>query len=328
MDGGVSIGMDGMGVCAPDPCVALPLSSHWVRANGLPRSTFGGLLFMPALFVLGMVSLEGAARAMDITQVPTASGGPPILSLRGEIVDGDFDQLAEELIAVRSRQGLPLLALDSPGGNIIEADNMGSLIRRLGLSVVVSDGEECASACFLLFAAALHRAAAPGAKIGVHSASLFGDENLLTEGVTTLMARDAAMLGVPPSVLGRMITTIPSDMAWLTDDELRQMNVRREGLPAPQQYPEPRLVAGVNLLTRPDVATAALPGRREIGPDPAGSTVALAYRAGDAGIRASPSPSHSWSTAVATITLTGSTAPAYVTNGPAISAIPQYVPGT
>ena len=81
---------------------------------------------MPALFVLGMVSLEGAARAMDITQVPTASGGPPILSLRGEIVDGDFDQLAEELIAVRSRQGLPLLALDLPGGNIIEADNMGN----------------------------------------------------------------------------------------------------------------------------------------------------------------------------------------------------------
>jgi len=265
---------------------------------------------------------------MDITEVPSAQGSSPILSLHGEIVAGDFDQLAAELVAVRSRRGLPLLALDSPGGNIIEADNMANLIRRFGLGVVVSDGEECASACFLLFAASLHRAAAPGAKIGVHSASLSGDENLLTLDVTALMARDAAALGVPPSVLGRMITTVPSDMAWLTDDELRQMNVKREGLAPPVQDPEPRLATGVGLLARPDEQTAALPNLREPVSGASGNTLTLSYQAGDARNPASPSLARPLPTPPATMTSFGYAGSVYVANGPAISVLPRYRPGT
>ena len=265
---------------------------------------------------------------MDITEAPSAQGSPPILSLHGEIVAGDFDQLAAELVAAGSRHALPLLALNSPGGNIIEANNMATLIRRFGLGVVVSDGEECASACFLLFAASPHRAAGPGAKVGVHSASLSGDESLPTLAVTALMARDAAALGVPPSVLGRMITTVPTDMAWLTDDELRQMNVKREGLLAPEQDAEPRLVTGMVPLAQPNERTAALPTLRESVPAASGKTLALSYRAGDARDTASPLLARSSPVPPATTTTFASVGPVYVANGPAVSALPRYRPGT
>jgi hypothetical protein len=265
---------------------------------------------------------------MDITEAPSAQGSPPILSLHGEIVAGDFDQLAAELVSVGSRHGLPLLALNSPGGKIIEANNMATLIRRFGLGVVVSDGEECASACFLLFAASPHRAAGPGAKVGVHSASLFGDESLPTLAVTALMARDAAALGVPPSVLGRMVTTVPSDMAWLTDDELRQMNVKREGLPAPEQDPEPRLATGVIPLAQPDERTAALPAMRESAPAAYGNRLTLSYRAGDARDTASPLLAGPSPVPPASMTSIGPVGPVYVANGRAVSAFPLYRPGT
>src|SRR5208283_3339429 len=52
--------------------------------------------------------------------------------------------------------------------------------------------------------------AEPGARIGVHSASVSGGrENTDTLGVTTLMAREAAAYGVPPAITGRMVTTKP-----------------------------------------------------------------------------------------------------------------------
>jgi hypothetical protein len=43
--------------------------------------------------------------------------------------------------------------------------------------------------------------------------------------VTTMLAREAAAYGVPQSVLGRMVTTSPRDMAWLSPSELRAMRV-------------------------------------------------------------------------------------------------------
>lgn len=286
-------------------------------------------IFLLLFAAWGLASWQRTASAMDITEAPSAQGSPPILSLRGEIVAGDFDQLAAELVAIRSRPGLPLLALDSPGGNVIEADNMANVIRRLGLGVVVSDGEECASACFLLFAASLHRAAAPGAKIGVHSASLSGDENLLTLDVTALMARAAAAFGVPPSVLGRMITTVPSDMAWLTDDELRQMNVRREGLPAPapEQDQEPRLATGVGPLARLDEPTAPLPTLHEPELGASGDRFTLSYRAGDARNSDPPSPARQLPSPPKTTRAVWSIKPVYMANGPATSALPRYRPG-
>jgi hypothetical protein len=47
-----------------------------------------------------------------------------------------------------------------------------------------------------------------------------------TLGVTTLMAREAAAYGVPSGITGRMVTTRPGQMAWLTRAELEAMGVR------------------------------------------------------------------------------------------------------
>ncbi len=255
-----------------------------------------------------------------------------MLLLHGEIVVGDFDRLVAVLDAVGSRSGLASLDVDSPGGNILEADRLATLIRRLGLAVSVADSEECASACFLLFAASRHRAAAPDARIGVHSASMFGDENLLTLDVTAFMAREAATFGVPPSVLGRMITTTPSDMAWLTDEELRQMDVARVDIPSPVRAPEGEVaVVGTPPARRDEVEVAPTTVNEPVSGAPR-SAKAFSYRAGDA--RGGDLPARSIVNErqpSLSMAKTGSTEPgrpAYVPRGPATGSMPFYAPGS
>ena len=173
--------------------------------------------------------------AMDITLL--GDGGPGLL-LQGEIVRGDTDRIVPMLLRLYEQGKTPRLVVDSPGGNIMDADKLALLIRKVGIPVTVMAGRMCASACFLLFAASPERSASPLALIGVHSASLNGDENLLTLDLTTIMAREAAEFGVPADVIGRMVTTKPSDMAWLTLAELKEMGVRLLEAPMIAPFPE------------------------------------------------------------------------------------------
>lgn len=140
--------------------------------------------------------------------------------------------------------GTPMIGLvvNSGGGNVLAAEEMAALIHTGGISIAVTSGAVCASACFLLFAASPHRFAALGALIGVHSVSAATGENEATWAATTLFARDASDYGVPPEILGRLVATPPGQIAWLTRAELAAMHVTfLTAQPQPQ----------------PDVSTAA-----------------------------------------------------------------------
>ena len=160
---------------------------------------------------------------MTIETVPVRGSETSALLLQGRIVADDPARLAKAL----RRGDFAALLLNSPGGSVLAARDMARLVHNLRVPVVVPSRAVCASACFLLYAAARDKVAEPGAMIGVHSASVSGgNETMDTLGVTTLMAREAALYGVPPVVTGRMVTTAPGQMAWLSRQELEAMGAR------------------------------------------------------------------------------------------------------
>jgi Clp protease len=182
-----------------------------------------------AVMVLGWA---GHAGAMDFRVVPLREPGKVALLLQGAIEATDADRLKK--FRLPAGQQIALVVLNSPGGAVLAGRDMARFLRTRGVPVMVPKNGVCASACFLLFAAATTKIAEPGARIGVHSASVSGGrENTDTLGITTLMAREAAAYGVPPAITGRMVTTKPGDMAWLTPDELRLMGVQIKGDVAP-----------------------------------------------------------------------------------------------
>jgi hypothetical protein len=281
-----------------------------------------------AAFTLG-VGGPRSASAMTF-EVIAPDGGRPALSMSGEILPGDTARALPWLIRLSEGAIAPRLFLSSPGGNVLEAARLANVIHEARMSVFVQAGEMCASACFLLFAASPNRHAASDAMIGVHSASFDGNENAASLMLDTAMARKARAFGVPPDIIGRMVTTGPSDMAWLTADELHEMDVRpigatqRELAPA---APEP-------VIGQPKLAFAKPSPLQTKGAAPADGTNepwdGITYRPAQLGPGARStdpeSPRVTEQPAVSTAPVSGAK-PDYVARGLLTAAAPAYVPG-
>jgi hypothetical protein len=80
----------------------------------------------------------------------------------------------------------------------------------------------------LIFASAKRKFASHTARIGVHIVidSASGVETVEAKAVTTELARACADRGVPSSIIGRMVTTPPGQMAWLSEAELASMGAK------------------------------------------------------------------------------------------------------
>ena len=177
------------------------------------------------------------ASALQYRQFPLE---PPYVGITatGPIVPGDFDRLGAFIKMLSQSEGTLSFFVDSPGGNVFEAEQIAKFINKSAAVVAIPSGSTCASACFLLFAAAAHRFMAPDALIGVHSTSLDGQENIASMGLTTAFARDAAAYGVPPAIIGKMVQTEPGRISWLTPSDLQPMRVALSPA-APQAQPLP-----------------------------------------------------------------------------------------
>jgi hypothetical protein len=174
--------------------------------------------------LLGSWLVACPVRAMQFEQVQI-SATEVIINGRGPIVKGDMGRLEQALAEVPPARQLSALALDSPGGNVVEGELLGRLISTRKVAVVIPSNSKCVSACFLLLAASPKRLAASDALVGVHSASESGEETLAALAVTARMAQDAAALGIPPALIGKMVQTAPGRVEWLTRSDLSSMNV-------------------------------------------------------------------------------------------------------
>lgn len=136
--------------------------------------------------------------------------------------------------------------LNSMGGNLLEGVKLADAIRTAKISTNVGQNSSCASACFLAFAAGDTRFASYGAQIGVHGASdEAGRETVQSGAATVSMARIAKDLGVPSAIIGRMVVTPPSEVVWLSPQDLQSMGVTMVGKPLQTKLPS---VSGSSLV--------------------------------------------------------------------------------
>jgi peptidoglycan hydrolase-like protein with peptidoglycan-binding domain len=176
--------------------------------------------------VAAAVALAAAGPAAAMQFEPMyLDGGAVLISATGPIFSGDKHRLEALIDSFSAGDHVIGIALDSPGGEIDEANAMAGVLQETGWPAAVLNGSQCASACFLLFVAAKQRYVEGDALVGVHSASDDGNETTYALAATTQMARDAAAFGVPAGIIGKMVTTEPGRMAWLTPADLRSLEV-------------------------------------------------------------------------------------------------------
>lgn len=151
----------------------------------------------------------GHAHAADFDLI---TGSHTMIAMTGEIFPGDENKMMAVLEnRVKHHQVTEAIIVNSPGGNVYTALKMASLIERAAIQIGVSSGEQCASACVLLFAAAPHRFVGLTAEIYVHQA---GDSSANNSSDTQgAMNASQAMLEafirwrVPYSVTRMMVST-------------------------------------------------------------------------------------------------------------------------
>lgn len=272
-----------------------------------------------------------AVYAMEF-KVIAPDGGGPALSMSGEILPGDTEQALPWLIRLSAGNIAPRLFLNSPGGNVLEALMLANLIHKGGMPVFVQAGDMCASACFLLFAGSPSRHASPAAMIGVHSASIDGDEDDSSLSMDTALAREARAFGVPPDVIGKMVTTEPSDMAWLTADELHEMDVHtidatQNEAPASQSLPASDAPKVAVTTPTPPEAQGAVPAPGADQPWDGITYIPAQLAAGDQPPSPPSQPEAEQPTASVTPVHDAEDMPDYVPRGILTAALPDYVPG-
>jgi uncharacterized protein YecT (DUF1311 family) len=118
---------------------------------------FVGLLI--ALIISTIGSMAADFKTLD-------GPGVSILEFTGRIVDGD----AEKFLTATAGRKSVMIILQSPGGLVKEALEIGATIRTRGYSTLAPPGEGCYSSCALIWVSGAKRYMSPDSIIGFHAA--------------------------------------------------------------------------------------------------------------------------------------------------------------
>ena len=170
--------------------------------------------------LLALIALVRPATALQIKRVETDSG--TVLRLRGDVRNGDYGRLK----SVLQNGSVIGLEITSFGGSLEDGVDIARVVRDKGLVVYAS--KECDSVCAFIFLAAKERYMGRGCKIGVHSVSNDRErEDADSARITIQMSRLLVGLGVPHSVIGKIVATPPAKITFLDNRDLAKLNVHR-----------------------------------------------------------------------------------------------------
>ena len=209
----------------------------------------GAALAMPLQPILPPFDPDGPADGIspNVTTAPDVLGQPldivlttgGQLSLTGTFDPGSFERFAAEIEA--RGEYVQTVVLDSPGGSVVDALAIGSLIHEKGLATKVAAGSLCASSCPIVFASGKDRIASPEAAIGVHqiyAAALTGDPQSALRIAGTAMS-DAqsttadimshlTQTGVDPALWLHALATPPDRLYYFSTEEMTRLKLVTE----------------------------------------------------------------------------------------------------
>jgi hypothetical protein len=206
------------------------------------------LLALAFLLVLGAASAR--AEGMSFQMVTLGVGHcrancPQVIAASGEIDEGSADNFLRFVYDhVRSGAMHGIVLLDSPGGHVVAAMELGQTIRKLGMAVIVArPGAEssltgdlfsgkCYSACVYALMGGRKRVIPPQSKVGVHrmfnyatnfspADGGFVRERYLDDGdMRNRLARYTTAMGVSSGLITLAEQTSPDVIHVLTPAEI------------------------------------------------------------------------------------------------------------
>ncbi|MEH6740480.1 MAG: hypothetical protein V7695_18345, partial [Sulfitobacter sp.] len=152
------------------------------------------------------------------------SGGAAIL-IEGEIADGDAPRIIKQVEELRETP--TRVILNSPGGSVHDALELGRALRLAGFETEMREGDICYSACPYLLAAGVKRSIPEEAFVGVHQ-HYFGESTILPAFAAVediqrgqgLVMRYLDQMGIDPLIMQHALITPPDEIYVLLPEEL------------------------------------------------------------------------------------------------------------
>lgn len=157
------------------------------------------------------VIMSAQAEAADITPLKYSNG--TALVVTGDIQTGDGAKFRSE--ASKYKDGYVLL--ESNGGSLVDAIDIGETIRLKGWGTAVINNSSCNSACALIWLAGTPRALSKSGRIGFHAAYSDSSGSAQESGVANAMVgRYLTLLNLPEKAVIFATTSPPTQLSWLT----------------------------------------------------------------------------------------------------------------
>jgi membrane-bound ClpP family serine protease len=179
------------------------------------------------LVVLLACVLVQSAQAQTVKLVTERTANhPALILLKGQIVKPTNNWPLSRFTQIAASQNeQTIVLLDSPGGSVAAAIEIGKIIKRRGFKTAVPDFERCLSACALIWLAGKERLVGGSASIGFHST-----RPALTSFETSYRG-NAAVEGYLAYALNRPELTAyvtkasPRSMTWLTIADAKELKL-------------------------------------------------------------------------------------------------------
>lgn len=215
------------------------------------RGACAGLV---AAAALGAVPASAAIRHSKLAD------GAEGIYVTGDIELGDdaaFREIADKFPDA-------VVFLESPGGTVIPALEIGRLIRERGYRTVVLEGGTCASSCALIWLAGAPRHLAPGGRVGFHASSTQDEDGRLIESglSNAFVGYYLSKLEMSESAVVFATMTSPYELNWLTAGNSEGAGIGFESTLASVPAPDPAYLASAEPLRKaqaPVTETAAAP---------------------------------------------------------------------
>ncbi|MGA7329711.1 MAG: hypothetical protein WBX25_35835 [Rhodomicrobium sp.] len=190
------------------------------------------LIFVFTQLLFFTFACFSVSEAATIEVVPADNQNLQVIVLAGEIKIGDETRFADLAIGTQSA----IVVLNSPGGSIYPAIEIGKTIRIKGFLTYVADGNECSSSCALIWLGGRRRSMSSRAKIGFHAAYTVSEGFASVNGPgNALVGAYVSQLGLPDAAVIYVTAAPPGSLHRLTPDDAKAVGLEIELFDLPAQ---------------------------------------------------------------------------------------------
>lgn len=193
--------------------------------------------FLIVMSALSLFLPDGAKSADFHNQ--TLDDGVEAILIVGDIVEGDEEKFRQ--LSIRFPDAV--VGLDSDGGQLVPALEIGRLIRLRGYQTAVLGNDTCASACALIWMGGSKRTLGSQANLGFHASYLDQDGRLVENGAANaLVGRYLTQLNYSEDAVLFATLAPPEDIWWLNEETKNIAGIDFETYysdPAPVHSPPP-----------------------------------------------------------------------------------------